>query len=109
MAEPVLSEKIREMALDNAVTQSPFVIEDLRVCFRNFTLQWDFEVEQLRTVNAEGRRLIGELTEDRRRIATLLQRLQAVVELHEQLYDRFREDIDDNGLGRVRKEKGSRG
>lgn len=82
-----LREEIRELALNGAVTEIRLLLDEMRERARSQILQMDHELEQTRVLHQEARKILSEVTEDRRRLLGILQRVEAILGLLERHYD----------------------
>jgi hypothetical protein len=90
---------LKELALNGAITEALLLLDEIREeaeGWRRRNLIHDSQIEQIRAVHQEARKILSELSEDRRRLQGILQRTEGILGLLEQHYERVRED---HGLG----------
>lgn len=86
---------IRELALDNALTEAMQVLQDLKQAHCTLMSLCDSYTEYMRAAANEIQIAINELHQERKQFAGLIQRLTSLYERNEQLRDENRQLIKD--------------
>ena len=100
-----MSDKLRELALNGAVTEMQILVDEVREWARDHMLKMDHELEQTRAINREKIVILSEMKDDRRRLHGVLQRAEGILGLIERFHERLTKN---EGLGDGEKGERSR-